>query len=143
MVMAKSSTVSKDQALTLLNGFLQQFQVSCNKTGAPKSADFEKFLGRNCKFWSNGKVVSNNLNEYLEHITKFQQKYSHIEISRRLVEEPVISENKAVFLYNVHLKKRAGGDAQMYIMAVANITENKITQWTQVAYEEGTGSWDQ
>lgn len=142
MVLVKTPTLSKDQAQTILHGFLQQFQNICNKHTKPNPTEFEKFLSRNFKISSNGKVVGKNLNEYLERIQKFQERYTHIEIPHKLLEEPVIADNRAVFFYNVHLTRKDGGKVKMFLMAIGVFEDGKIVQWNQVAHQEGSTDWD-
>lgn len=136
MVLSKEAvTLEKNQVQALLNGFLKQFQNACNSKIPPNATEFEKYLSRNFQISNNGKVVENNLNGYMNRIQKFQKKYSQIKLSN-LLDEPVIDNNQIAIHYEAMLTPKTGSPVQVYIMAIAVIENNKITEWKQASNEK-------
>ncbi len=141
MVLTKEATLEKSQVTTLLNSFLKQFQNASSNTNPPNAAEFERLLSRNFQISINGKTVEKNLDNYLNRIQKLQKKYSQIKVSN-LLEEPLISNNKATIQFEISLTPRNGPQIQLHAMAIATIENNKITEWKQVSSEKGLNHLD-
>ena len=141
MATTKSTTVDKTQAISLVDNFLEQFQAVCNQPSPAKASDLDKWLSQNLQVTSNGNVVDRSLQDYINRIGKMKSKYSRIEIQDRL-EEPIVSDNKVVVNYDAVLTGKNNQAVTVNIMAIATVDNNKISRWTQVANQKGTGNWD-
>lgn len=142
MAMTKTETLSKERATQLIYDFFKQFQTWLTSGKAATQVEVDRFLSSNFRITSNGHVVGRSSADYLARIRKFQEKYSGYAVSKPL-EEPIVSGNEIAIHYRVDLTPRKGGPAkQIFILALGTIEDNRITRWTQVAHEQGTGDWD-
>lgn len=139
-MVTKTATLEKNQAATLVKKYFDHFQTVLNTPNSNPS-DLEKYLSRHFHMTSNGHTIAKSFQDYLNRVEKFRKKYSRFDISE-LHEEPIISGNRAVFNYDIHLTSRNGQRSEVNIMAIGTIEDNKITHWTQVAHEKGTDHWD-
>lgn len=140
-MITRSPTLTKEHALILLNGFLNQFLMICNRSKTVSTGDFEKFLSPKFQITSNGKLVGKSLVDYASRVTNFKKRYSRVEISKRL-EEPIFSNNKAVIYYQAVLTSQTGQKSEISVISIATIENDKISQWLQVMHEKGSGNWD-
>ena len=140
MVAVKTS-LDKAEAQTLIYEFFKKFQNWLAQSKIPSVADLEQYLSKNFQISSNGQLVSKSPADYISRFQKFQKKYARYEISRPL-EEILVSGNKCTLFYKVDLITHQGQRKTVFIMALINIEDHKITNWTQVANEIGTGDWD-
>lgn len=140
MATVKSTDQTKNQAVTFLNSFLDEFQHWCNEPTAPSAIDLEQFLAPNFKISSNGKVLSQSLNDYLARIGNFRKKYASVEITN--VQDPLVDGNKMAVQYEIYMITHTGQKTLVYISALATIENNKLNEWSQVAFEQGEGQWD-
>jgi hypothetical protein len=139
--MAVASKIDKTQALQVIYEFFTYFQKCITQSKAPNASEIEQHLSKNFEISSNGQIVGKTAAEYLTRMQKFQKKYSRFEISKPL-SEPVLQDNRLAIFYKVNLTAQTGQNKEVFIMALANIEDNKIRSWTQVANEKGTGDWD-
>ncbi|MDP1879696.1 MAG: hypothetical protein Q8K60_01990 [Parachlamydiaceae bacterium] len=140
MVMIKTAAHNKTQVLNLINNFIGEFQNWCNQRNAPEFADFEKYLTKQFQISSNGNVIGKDLHDYTLRVKKFREEYSHFEIT--MLEEPLICENKVVLTYEVDLRLNPNQDKrEVYVMAIVNLEDNKISNWKQVTHDKGSQDW--
>lgn len=139
--MATKTKLDKNQAITFVSDYLERLE-NLNANQKPiKAADLSDFVSSDYTLISNGQQVSRSLNEYLNRLTKFQKKYSRMEISS-FIEEPLFADNKVAVYYTIDLTPHSGQKKQVFVQGIATIEDNKITRWTQVVTERGACDWD-
>lgn len=141
MAMTKTAALDKTKVTSILNNLLKQFQQLCNRPNQPSESDLEEFLASDFQLTNNGKLASKSLADHMNRIMKFQKKFSKIEVTS-LLEEPIVSGNKAAFRYNCNLTPRNGQKLMVNFMVMATFEDNKIAQWLQVSHQQNTGDWD-
>jgi hypothetical protein len=135
--------VDKKQALWLVdqvfNLFRQYYGNSANNP--PSEEAFSEFFNPSVKFVSNGQTVANGLEELTERTANQQQEYKKITFSK-FSEEPIISGNKVILRFEADATPYNGPGLHAYVIAIFTLDGDKITQWTQVLHEKGTGEID-
>ncbi|WP_068468795.1 hypothetical protein [Candidatus Protochlamydia phocaeensis] len=135
----KTMALDKHQASTLINDFFEQFQTSCNQSTPPRSSDFESILSPQFHIKDNEHTLARNLQEYVSHLGKLQQKYSHFKIVHSK-EEPLVCDNRIAIQYELHATLRQGGQVnQMLMIAIATLENNHFKSWTEVVYHKNSG----
>jgi hypothetical protein len=137
MAVAKTS-LDKRQTLALIEHFFDAFQKCCNQPGTDASTLFEPYLSKNFQLTSSDHHIARNFNDYLKHCAQYREKFSHIEIAGP-TSEPVINSNRFAFQYTVDYTLHNGQKNEVFIQAIATVEDNKISAWSQVAHEKGTG----
>ena|SRR3984957_4567782 len=127
--------LEKHKALEIVNNFLTHFQQCCNKKHPPNASNFENYLSHDFQNSSNGKVIGKNVHDFLERIQKVQKRYTELKIAP--LHDCLIADNKAILQYDVNLTSHSGKKVQMFLMAIATIDNNLITQWSQVSHDKG------
>lgn len=141
MSFTKAPTLEKAPIRDVINHFLEKYEALCNSQHVPTTSDLEKYISQKIRLSNNGQIVCNTLAEYIDRITKFKKKNSHIEITR-LMDEPICCNDQAVINYEVTLTPRTGKPVEIALIAIATVKDNKITDWIQVAHEKGSTHWD-
>lgn len=142
MVATKTAPVSKEEALSVIYDFFKHFQTWISTGKAPAQAELERYLSPQFAITSNGHLTSRTAADYLSRVKHLQEKYSRFEISKPL-QEPIHNGNEIAVYYRVDLTQKNGGASkQVYILALGKIEDHRISQWTQVTHQHGTGDWD-
>lgn len=141
MATTKGADIDTHQAITALYTFFKKINTACTQSQPATLQEVDEFLSKNFQLTSNGQVVCKNETDYLHRLQKFQKKYSRFECSKPVV-EPVTEGNRIALQYRVDLTERNGAHKQVFISGIVTMDHNKISEWTQVAHEKGTGSWD-
>lgn len=140
-MVATKTPLDKKQAVAMIETFFKQFQTCCNRPKPPIPSDFDKVLSRNFEMTSNGQTVCKNLESYCQRLDKMQKKWNKFEVSAPL-EEPLVCGNKISVNYEGNFTTPTGQKNRFFFMASATVEDNKFTNWTQVAHQQGTGNLD-
>lgn len=127
-----ASVKTSNQVLSVINTFFEVFQKWCNQPNNPTPADLDKFLSPHFELISNGEVMVSGLSNYLERIKKIRSKCAHVDLIGPL--EPVVFEDRVVLQYELDMRTHDGQPQQVFVMAVATVVDNKISQWIQVTH---------
>ncbi len=133
MVATKIRPLEKQKAAEIVNHFLVQYQNCCNQKRPPHTNDFDKFLAHHFHNSCNARLIGKNIHDFLDRIKKVQQKYARIEISE--VKDCLISDNKAIFQFEIELTTHNGEKVDLVVMAIATIEDHHILDWSQIAHE--------
>lgn len=134
MVATKIQAIDKQQALRLINNFINDFKTCCNQRQSLTPAHFETILSHDFQNTSNGKLIGKNTQDFLRRIQEVQKKYSHIEFTP--LQDCLISGNKAIIQYDLNLTLHGGDKRRLCVMAIATIDGDLITQWTQLSHDK-------
>lgn len=141
MVMTKTAPMNKTQAAAWIKNYFHQIQSLYNQPNSPTTPELEKILSHNFQFSSNGHMLGRTAADYLNRMLKLRKKYSHFEI-KGPSEEPLMHDNHMAVHYDLLCRAQNGQTAQINIMALATMEDNKMASWVQVAHEKGAGHWD-
>jgi hypothetical protein len=134
MVMAKALGLDKKQAMSFLHKFLDHFQSLCNQQRPVNAADLEKYISRNFRNVCNGKPIGKSLTDFAHRIGDLQKKHSSTKIHVDSNQDFFVNDNKAVIQFVVDLVRRDGEKEHLFVMAVATVEDNLITEWNQVSH---------
>lgn len=134
MVMTRALGLDKKQTMSFLHKFLDHFQSLCNQPRPPNTTDLEKYIARNFKNTCNGKLIGKNLPDFVHRIADLQKKHPSTKIRLDFNQDFLVADNKAVIQFEVDLTERNGEKKHLFIMAIATIEENLITEWSQVSH---------
>lgn len=142
MAITKPTALDKEVALEITQDFFEKFEFCCNQSKTPIASDLEKFLSPHFRITSNGKVMAKSLDEYISRMSKFQQKYSHMEITNLIV-DTLSSGYQIVARYTIYLTSRTGNKRQVEIIAIAALENHRFVSWDLVANDHGAEHWDE
>ena len=94
----------------------------------------QKFLSDECVIQSNNEILCRGIHEFISYINRMQQKYQSVKYSNFL-EEPMLSQEKAVLYFYVHCVDRVKQTKNLAAMAILTIQNGKICNWTEVFHE--------
>ncbi|MBA3815682.1 MAG: hypothetical protein H0X29_04020 [Parachlamydiaceae bacterium] len=134
MVATKTQGLDKQQALRLVNNFINDFKTCCNQRHTLSPAHFEMTLSHDFQNTSNGRLIGKNIPDFLGRIQEVQNKYSHIEFSH--IQDCLTSGNKAVIQYDMNLTLQGGDKRNLCIIAIATLDGDHITHWSQVSHDK-------
>lgn len=127
-------------AKDLSNNVLKLFE-ELGKGQNPEISKLQRFFSPNLELISNTHRVAQNLQQFQERIRNIQKRFPEIHYSR-LLEEPIISGNKAIIQYTAELHSPNGLKHQSTIFAILTIEDDKIAKWQEVIHIKGSGQLD-
>lgn len=142
MTMTRTRGVDKALAVSLVDEMLDRLQEVTNSSKGPMLHDLDQFFTTDFQLMNNGQTICKSLADYTQRIKKIKRKYSKVHVTNAL-EEPLFSDNKLAFRFNINFFDADGHKTVVNYMAIATIENNhKISSWTQVSHEKSTYEWD-
>lgn len=133
MAMTKQASLSRAQAIGLVESFIEEFQHWIKGSHPPEQEDLIQFVTSTFQLIENGRTQAKNVNEYLASVHDIRKKYSAYKT--HLLSEPIVSDNQIVIYFEVELTLKKGGKESVQVMARCELEGNRINRWIQVSHE--------
>jgi hypothetical protein len=117
----------------LLDDLFKYLALIGNSENAADQAILEQFLSRNFFIESNNETVCRNIQECIAYIEQNQSRFSKVTYSNFL-EDPIITENKAVIHFHVECTL-PNQKQNLNAIAILSIVAGRITRWIEVYHE--------
>lgn len=129
-----AKTISKEYSERVMS-FLQEH----GKTNAQlDSEEITRFFSQLFIFTRNDNRISSDLQQFIAHLKRMQQKFPTIHYSNFL-EPPTCEGNKIVLRYNADFTSKNDTRIRANIIAIVTFEKNKISQWNEVLNEHNKG----
>jgi hypothetical protein len=131
--------LDNQEALNLVNGLFQVLRAYVGKrTSIPSLTELENFLSPKIRLMRNERLICRNLDDYLFQLNALQKYFEAIRFSNFL-EDPIVAKNKIVLRYHLDCIRSTGEKKEFQIISILTIDQQKISDWTEVLHEKGTG----
>jgi len=120
----------------LLDVFFKHLALLGNPENEVDGVVLEQFLSRDIFIESNNELLCNNIDEFIAYIKKNHSRFSKVTYSSFL-EEPIITENKAVIHFHVECISAIPANQKQTFNAIAilSLESGKITRCIEVLHE--------